>query len=192
MCATLRISWVCFPPELEKNNIASPVCSSLGNESFSLFCIIIINHFPSVMCGVLDVEMKHGLFPPHRPHSKGACLLPGPKGQGVSRRSCPSAAPHSPPGFLLSPCLSWFQLRHCFRLGQRCQQWWLWKKSPGLHFLGCLLHNTFFFSSVVLWLAVPLLSCEKGSVPGRRRGHPFPLVQLLIFHRSSCASLSSS
>lgn len=186
MCATLTVSWVCLPPELEKSSIASPVCSSLGNESFSLFyvvVIIIINHFPSIMCGVFDVEMEHGLFPPHRPHSEGACLLPGPEGQGVPCQFHPLTAPCSPPGFSPSPCL---------KLGWTCQWWWLWKKSPGLCFLGCLLHDACFLS-VVLWLVVPLLSCEKGSVLWEKeaRRASLPLAKLLIFHGSSCASPSS-
>lgn len=90
MYATLIISWVCLPPELEKSSIASPVCSSLGNESFSLFYIIINDQFPSIMCGVFDVETEHGLFTPHRPHSEGSCLLPRAEGCPTS----PILQPH--------------------------------------------------------------------------------------------------
>lgn len=132
------ISWVCLPPEI-KSSIASLVCSGLGNESFSLFymiSIIINNNFPSTVCEIFDVEMEHGLFPPHRPHSEGACLLPRLEGQGVPHQSRPSASRSSPLGFSLLPHL---------KLGWRCQRWWLWKKSPGLRFLGCLLHDAYFF-----------------------------------------------
>lgn len=31
-----KINWVCVLPELEKSNIASSACSSIGNKSFSL------------------------------------------------------------------------------------------------------------------------------------------------------------
>lgn len=141
MYATLMISWVRLPPELEKSSIASPVCSSLGKESFSLFYIIINDQFPSIMCGVFDVETEHGLFPPHRPHSEGSSLLPRPKGRGVPHQSHPSAAL----GFSPSPCP---------KLGRRCRWWWLCKKSPGLHFLGCLLHDVFFICCPVACCAL--------------------------------------
>lgn len=72
-------------------SLLSPTHVSLGpyaqaweSEASRFSLLLLLSSSSSIiasnMCGVFDVEMEHGLFPPHRPHGEGACLLSRPKG----------------------------------------------------------------------------------------------------------------